>query len=327
MKVPKKGTLTAGVLVGTLLVALGLSVSSYRGEIRAIRESIDSLGSQILETECGTVEYARVGSGYPVLVIHGNAGGFDQGLGLAQDYLDPGFQVIAPSRFGYLRSPIPEDATPALQADAYACLLDALGIEQVAILTSSAGVTSSIQFALRYPKRVSAMVLHSPNAPSKEGLMPPPKAVFKLMLASDYVWWALNTYFGSRMQSFVGVPHGFSSLTHEYEAEVRAALVGALPVSARADGMIFDTYISNPEINEYPLGEVDTPTLVISAVDDPMALHENARILTDQIPNADLMAVPNGGHLLLGHTEEVRLEVTRFLRSQVPLLQNSKQNE
>jgi pimeloyl-ACP methyl ester carboxylesterase len=326
MKVPKKGTLTAGVLVGTLLVASGLSVSSYRGEIRAIRESIDSLGSQILETECGTVEYARVGSGYPVLVIHGNAGGFDQGLGLGQGYLDPSFQVIAPSRFGYLRSPVPEGATPALQADAYACLLDALGIEQVAILTSSAGVTSSIQFALRYPKRVSAIVLHSPNAPGKEGLVPPPKAVFRLMLASDYVWWALNTYFGSRMQSFVGVPRGFS-VTDEYEAEVRAALVGALPVSARADGMIFDTYVSNPAINEYPLGEIHTPTLVISAVDDPMALHENARTLADQIPNAHLMAVSDGGHLLLGHSEEVRLEVTRFLRNQVSLLQNSKQNE
>jgi pimeloyl-ACP methyl ester carboxylesterase len=269
-----------------------------------------------LETDCGTVEYARVGSGYPVLVIHGNAGGFDQGLGLAQGYLGPGFQIIAPSRFGYLRSPVPADATPARQADAYACLLDALGIERVAILTSSAGVTSSVQFALRYPKRVSAMVLHSPNAPGKEGLVPPPKAVFKLMLSSDYAWWALNTYFGSRMQSFVGVPAGFS-LTPEYQAEVRAALVGTLPVSARADGMIFDTYVSNPEINQYPLGEVDTPTLVISAVDDPMALHENARTLADQIPNAQLMAVPDGGHLLLGHTEDVRAEVTRFLRSQI----------
>jgi pimeloyl-ACP methyl ester carboxylesterase len=323
MKVPKKRTLTAGVLVGTLLMASGLSVSSYRREIRAVRERIDSLGSQILETECSTVEYARVGSGYPVLVIHGNGGGFDQGLGLAQGYLDSGFQVIAPSRFGYLRSPVPEGATPALQADAYACLLDALGIEQVAVLTSSAGVTSSIQFALRYPERVSAIVLHSPNAPGEEGLVPPPKAVFKLMLVSDYVWWALNTYLGSRMQSLVGVPEGFS-LTSQHKAEVRTALFGTLPISSRADGMVFDTYVSNPEINRYPLGEVVAPTLVISAVDDPMALHANARTLADQIPNTRLQAVSDGGHLLLGHTEEVRLQVTQFLRKHASLPQNSK---
>jgi pimeloyl-ACP methyl ester carboxylesterase len=90
--------------------------------------------------------------------------------------------------------------------------------------------------------------------------------------------------------------------------------------------MIFDTYVSNPEINQYPLGEVDPPTLVISAVDDPMALHENARTLADQIPNAQLMAVPDGGHLLLGHTEEVRAEVMQFLRSQISQIQNSHQN-
>jgi pimeloyl-ACP methyl ester carboxylesterase len=320
MKVSKKGTLTAGVLAGTLLLASGLSISSYRTEIRAVRERIESLGSQILETECGTVEYARLGSGYPVLAIHGNAGGFDQGLGLAQSYLDSGFQIIAPSRFGYLRSPIPAGATPALQADAYACLLDALSVGQVAILTSSAGVTSSVQFALRHPQRLSAMVLHSPNAPGKEGLAPPPKAVFKLMLASDYVWWALNTYFGARMQSFVGVPQGFS-LTPEQRAEVRTALFGALPVSERADGMVFDTYVSNPEINVYPLGKIDTPTLVVSAVDDPMALHENARTLAEQIPSARLVAIPDGGHLLLGHTEEVRDEVSRFIRDRVAELQ------
>lgn len=98
-----------------------------------------------------------------MLVVHGNGGGFDQGLGLAHDYLGEGFQVIAPSRFGCLRSPLPDGATVALQADAYACLLDALHIRQVAVFTTSAGVTSSLQFAMRQPERVTALVLHSPN--------------------------------------------------------------------------------------------------------------------------------------------------------------------
>ena len=34
----------------------------------------------------------------------------------------------APSRFGYLRTPLPSDASPAAQADAHSCLLDALGL-------------------------------------------------------------------------------------------------------------------------------------------------------------------------------------------------------
>lgn len=323
MNASRIGRYTAGVLGSTIVVIAALTRSRYRREIGSARKHLNSLGSQVMETACGPIEYAKIGEGYPVLVIHGNAGGFDQGLGLAQGYLDAGFQVIAPSRFGYLRSPVPAGATPALQADAYACLLDALNIEQVAILTSSAGVTSSVQFALRHSERVSALILHSPNAPGEVRFGLPPKPVFTALLHSDFAFWALTTYFRSRMQTLVGVPRGFT-LTPEHKAEVKAALAGVLPVSARADGMIFDTYVSNPAINDYPLGKIETPTLVISAADDPMALHENACTLADQIPSARLFAVPDGGHLLLGHTKEVRLEIARFLRSNVSQLQNGQ---
>jgi 2-hydroxy-6-oxonona-2,4-dienedioate hydrolase len=38
-----------------------------------------------------------------------------------------GFRVIGPSRFGYFGSTLPDRATPADQADAYALLLDHVG--------------------------------------------------------------------------------------------------------------------------------------------------------------------------------------------------------
>ncbi len=47
------------------------------------------------------------------------------------------FHVIAMSRFGYLRTPLPLDASASAQADAYACLLDALNIRQAAIIGDS----------------------------------------------------------------------------------------------------------------------------------------------------------------------------------------------
>ena len=320
-RIVEKGLL--GFLISIAIVGVVVGTARYRSEIRSVQENIDSLGSQVIETDCGPIEYIRIGDGYPVLVVHGNGGGFDQGLMLAQGYLDQEFQVIAPSRFGYLRSPLPSGATPEMQADAYACLLDTLDVRRVAILTSSAGVTSSVQFALRYPERVSALIFHSPNAPGEVEFVPPPRPVFKTLMRSDYAYWLLTTYFGSSMQALVGVPKGFA-LTPELDADVRAALTGVLPASARADGMVFDTYISNPAINDYPLEKIGTPTLVISAVDDPMALHENARMLADQIPNARLLAIPDGGHLLLGHTKEVEAEITQFLSDKLAELKNSQ---
>jgi hypothetical protein len=96
--------------------------SRYRKEMAEIRRILDA-GSMIAETDVGDVEYADDGSGEPALVIHGAGGGYDQGLLIGRD-LGSGYRVIAPSRFGYLKSPVPEDCSPAAQADAFAALLD-----------------------------------------------------------------------------------------------------------------------------------------------------------------------------------------------------------
>lgn len=114
-----------------VLLLLGVAVSgaavvmSHRRDIRAARERIENPERRAVRTDYGSVEYARVGGGYLVLAVHGNAGGFD-----------PGLQVIAPLRFGYLGSPMPSRASVAMQADAYACLLDALAFFMWASCTS-----------------------------------------------------------------------------------------------------------------------------------------------------------------------------------------------
>ena len=102
-------------------------------------------GSQIAQTNCGPIEYATAGNGPPVLVVHGAGGGFDQGLEAARLLIESGFQVIAPSRFGYLRTPMPEkrERLAETQADAHACLLDALKLSKVAVFGVSAGAPSS----------------------------------------------------------------------------------------------------------------------------------------------------------------------------------------
>src|SRR5262249_8924161 len=156
-----------------------------------------SIGSQIVQTPCGPIEYALAGDGPPVLVVHGAGGGYDQGLEIGEPLVNSGFRVIAMSRFGYLRTPLPGDASAEAQADAHACLLDALTISRAGVIGASAGAPSSMQFALRSHDRCSAMILMVPAAyaprPGDAAPMQTPAGtefLFNTALKSDFLLWA-----------------------------------------------------------------------------------------------------------------------------------------
>lgn len=100
---------TALMALGAVIAGLGAAAYSYHGDLQHARHRISS-GSQIAQTSCGSIEYAVAGHGPPVLVVHGAGGGFDQGLDFGAPLVPLGFRVIAMSRFGYLRTPLPEDA-------------------------------------------------------------------------------------------------------------------------------------------------------------------------------------------------------------------------
>lgn len=309
----KIGWLATGVLAVAVVIVAALLYARFRRDIHAAQERLQSGGSQVIATGCGPIEYATFGEGDPVLVVHGIFGGFDQGLVIARGNVGEGFRSIVPSRFGYLRTPLPDDASPAGQADAYACLLDALGIEQAAVIGTSAGGTSAIQFALRHSDRCSALVLFSSNTPGETEAALPPEPVAKALFKSDFIFWLVTTYFSSSMRSTMGVPEGFE-LTAEYEADVAEVMKTILPVNPRSDGALFDMFVSNSDINTgYPLEEITVPVLIVNAIDDPLTLYGNAQSAAERIPGAKLVTIEDGGHMMLGHEERIRSEIVAFL--------------
>src|SRR5688572_20458958 len=93
--------ITLGVAL-LLITGFVVTFNFYQRDLRSARASALSGGS-LLQTSCGLVEYAEMGTGSPVLSIHGTGGGWDQGLFIARGLIDRGYRVIAPSRYGYLR--------------------------------------------------------------------------------------------------------------------------------------------------------------------------------------------------------------------------------
>jgi pimeloyl-ACP methyl ester carboxylesterase len=110
-------------------------------------------------TSLGTVEYHDTGGDGPVvLFVHGTPGGADQGALMGAFLAERGARVLAPSRPGYLGTPLsPTVASPTQQAALHVALLDTLGVEQVALACWSGGGPSSYQLALQHPARVRSM--------------------------------------------------------------------------------------------------------------------------------------------------------------------------
>ena len=145
--------------------------------------------SQTIDTSFGRMEYAMIGEGDPTLIIHGAGGGFDQAIDIARALAGRGYRLIAPSRFGYLGSPLPPELDTTMQADAYAELLDRLEVGSAYVIAISAG-WSAMKFAIRHPQRCRALVLLvpadylPPRMPNHGG------ALFRAIIASDFVAWA-----------------------------------------------------------------------------------------------------------------------------------------
>jgi 2-hydroxy-6-oxonona-2,4-dienedioate hydrolase len=315
---------TALVVFGAVVAGLGVVTYFYQRDIQQARARIAS-GSQIAQTPCGPIEYAVVGDGPPLLVVHGAGGGFDQGLDFAKPLAERGFRVIAMSRFGYLRTPLPADATPAAQADAHACLLDALHLQRVPILGISAGAPSSLQFAIRHPQRTTALVLvvpgaHRPRSVDDTRTMVAPTGTEFLRdtaLRLDFLFWAAIRLAPDSLTRVILAtdPTLVASASREEQAYVAMMMEHILPVSSRRIGLLNEAKVMS-SLERYALERITAPTLAISAQDDFYETYESARYTAAQIPRARFLGYPTGGHLLVGHQQEVMAEITRFLKAQ-----------
>lgn len=310
------------LVAGTLLIlALGLIYVPYRFDLSTARRELLA-GSQIAHTACGPVEYTVAGSGPAVLVIHGAGGGYSQMAAISELLATSGFKAIAMSRFGYLRTPLPADASPAGQADAHACLLEALGVSKAAALGVSAGAPSAIQYSLRYPARCFALVLLVPaiSVPGRdvaETTPPSPfwQIVFDYVLRSDFMIWVVSRLWPEMLvETVLATPLEQFRQTSRAEGQRGLGVIRDIfPVSLKADGLKNDALVTTTTTAHH-LERITAPTLAISAKDDLYRTDVGAKYAAEQIPGARLILFPTGGHAWLGHDAEVRKELVIFLR-------------
>lgn len=308
-----------------ILAVLGLAASVLIGwrfnRDMALATSRAAQGGVLLPTRCGPIEYQEAGSGVPLLVAHGSGGGHDQGMAFAGTLARHGVRVIAMSRFGYLGTPMPADASAATQADAHVCLLDALGIGRAAVMGGSAGGPSALQMAIRHPDRVSALILLVPLAykPAAQADSAPPmpawvEALMMRMIGSDFLFWvALHVARDQVIKVVLATPPELLTTASPKErARVNAMLDNILPVSTRVQGLRSDSSVGE-HLAPSPLESVHVPTLIVSSRDDGYGTYASAQYTASRIAGAKFVGFDRGGHVWVGHDDEVMAEILKLL--------------
>jgi pimeloyl-ACP methyl ester carboxylesterase len=248
-----------------------------------------------------------------MLMVHGAGGGYDQGEYFARR-IGGEYRWIAPSRFGFLGTPVPEGANSSMQADAYASLLDSLGIDRVGVVGVSMGGPSALLFARQYPRRTRSLVLISAASHAI-----PPRPAFLTTLfnffLNDFVFWSLVRLSPGGLLAALGVPLEVQKRISKEEAEeLHTFLQSILPMGARRKGQQLEQHMSEYEDAEQLLN-IQAPALIVHARDDTLVYYEQAQFAAKNIAGAVFIPMQKGGHLgvMLKSNLGAKEQILRFL--------------
>lgn len=268
-------------------------------DFRAARAEVP----RIVHTAQGPVEYAERGHGEAVLTIHGSQGGWDQGL-VAGEYLRVnGFRIIAPSRPGYLGTPLSTGRTFAQQGDALAALLDALGIDRIMVIATSGGGPAGYELAARHGDRVSKLVqvdavCLTDRGPGRLAQMaardfPVQAALWLLRHATRSTLTALLRSFGTYTRHDASEVAATIAAVPGRTAWLEATLAASLGVARRRQGLKNDFTGSGPPA---PLERITCPTLIVHGRRDKVVPPAHAEYAHAHITGSELYWM-DGSHL------------------------------
>lgn len=275
-----------------------------------------------VETQFGPVEVALTGQGPAVLALHGGMGGYDMAMVLALGAFPAGYEIIAPSRPGFLGTPMGNLESAPAQADLFAALLPRLGRQRVIMLAPSASAPVGFAFAARHPGRCAALVLMSPCTKRLRvpwyvrARLPFMQAFARLSgFAAGMKWLAVNRAEWAARGLISDRELRAHALAHPEAGPLMRSQLAILfrRLPERLPGTV-NELVQLTSLPERPEGHVRVPVLVIHGTADTMVPFDHATHITAAIPGAELIAIERGEHsCLFTHIEQIRAGIGGFL--------------
>src|SRR6476646_1926315 len=253
-------------------------------------------------------------NGRTVVLFHGmNFGGF-YFAGPIEVLRKEGFRVVAPDQIGFGRSSkaiIPYNFHDmALNSRR---LLEALGIAKVSIVGHSMGGMLAARFAASFPDITERAVIYDPIGLTDIRYERPWRSAdeaYKATMAqtNDQRWQG----FYANIRRYFPAPGAWKPEYEKYARILYApTLSGDWPRLAMVRSIYQQITYLDPVV--YDWAHIKVPTLVLGGELDGQDFPKLAKHIADTNPGAELVIVPNAGHVLHVETPEVfSRELLRF---------------
>ena len=219
--------------------------------------------------------YIEKGSGEPLIMLHGN-GESKEYFEHQIPYFAKDYRVIAPDTRGHGETPKGTKPFKLWQfAEDLKDFMDEKGIEKANLLGFSDGGNIALLFALKYPEKVSRMILNGANI-FPEGMAEP----------------------------------DFSKIVAAYERN-KVALPEHPEKQDRFDMLAL--MVEEPHIDPADLQALKMPVLVIAGTEDAIR-EEHTRLIAENIPGAEPVFIEGDHFIAHEKAEAFNRAVERFLK-------------
>jgi pimeloyl-ACP methyl ester carboxylesterase len=257
-------------------------------------------------------------NGRTVVLLHGmNFGGF-YFSGPIEALRKEGFRIVAPDQIGFGRSSKP--IIPYNFHDMAANtrkLLQSLGITRAAVVGHSMGGMLTARFAASYPDMTERAVIYNPIGLTDPRYQTPWRTAdeaYKATMGQSHD--QIYQEFYATIRRYFPTPGAWKP---EYEKYVRIlyapALSGDWPRLAMVRAIYRQITYLDPVVYDWP--KIKVKTLVLGGDKDGPDFPERAKYIADTIPGAQLVLIPNAGHVPHIEMPEIfERELLKFLKSE-----------
>jgi pimeloyl-ACP methyl ester carboxylesterase len=291
------GYLFGAVLLIALVGPFLIPVPPLENPVPA--KSLADADSLFIEINGVDVHYKKFGEGEPVFIL---LHGFGASLFSWREVTEPLAEfgtVIAYDRpaFGLTERPMEWDGespySQNAQVELVVGLMDALGIEQATLVGNSAGGTVSMLTYLKYPERVTRLILVDPAVYAGGGS----PAWVRPLLGTPQMN-RLGPLVARQIQ--VRGPEIIETAWHDpskLTPEIVAGYQNPLQIENWDKALWYLTVSSRESGLAENLAQFILPTLVITGDDDRIVPTEQSIRLASELPNAELIVIPQCGHV------------------------------